>query len=365
MRRVTFEVTTATPLPVGEQVFVTGNCEALGDWKPDGFPLSRIKDNYWVGSVVLPAGTRIEYKITRGSWETESMDDQKNVPPNGVIDIKGEHTVTTCVYFWKDTVSTPRPNIQGLYQFHENFPSEYLRWSRHVIVWLPPSYEKYTEHYYPVLYVHDGQLAFDQGTMEASDNLRLDESCLELIHEGKMQEIIVVAINSSSDSVLEYDPSLAGKEYIRFITEELKPFIDRNYRTLPGREHTAIAGCSLASTLSFYLAWSKPEFCFGAACLSPALRCKENELLFDAVRKTKNTPQLKLFLYAGNGDTVEKELSPDLKEMADLLIKKGLKPGDNLHVTYDPHGEHSGRYWRQHTQNWLTIFFGKPVHKHK
>ena len=37
-RQVTFEVVTKTPLPVGEQVFVTGNQDSLGNWAPDGLP---------------------------------------------------------------------------------------------------------------------------------------------------------------------------------------------------------------------------------------------------------------------------------------------------------------------------------------
>ena len=79
-RQITFEVITKTPLPVGEQVFVTGNHDLIGNWEPDGFPLTRTDDNVWSGSAVFPAGQTIEYKITRGSWKSEETGEDGTVP---------------------------------------------------------------------------------------------------------------------------------------------------------------------------------------------------------------------------------------------------------------------------------------------
>ena len=78
-RRITFEITTPSPLPVGQQVFISGNIEMLGAWQPDGFPLTRMDDNLWTGYAVIPTGSPIEFKITRGLWHTEEADADGNV----------------------------------------------------------------------------------------------------------------------------------------------------------------------------------------------------------------------------------------------------------------------------------------------
>ncbi len=72
-RRITFRVTTDAPLPVGEQVFVTGNLPSLGEWAPDGLPLTRVDDTIWSSSVDVPVGERVEFKITRGDWQSEAL----------------------------------------------------------------------------------------------------------------------------------------------------------------------------------------------------------------------------------------------------------------------------------------------------
>jgi len=80
--RVKFEINTAAPLPVGEQVFIAGSPEELGRWKPDGLPLSRVSDDLWAGAAACAAGEPLEFKITRGSWETEETGPDGRVPSN-------------------------------------------------------------------------------------------------------------------------------------------------------------------------------------------------------------------------------------------------------------------------------------------
>lgn len=97
-RMVTFEITTTTPLPVGQQVFISGNIDMLGAWRPDGFPLTRLDDNVWAGYAMIAAGLPVEFKITRGTWSSEEADEQgvaisgnKKIPPTGPVSFK--HTV--------------------------------------------------------------------------------------------------------------------------------------------------------------------------------------------------------------------------------------------------------------------------------
>jgi hypothetical protein len=101
-RTVIFEIKTSTPLPVGQQVFVAGNQDMLGRWKPDGLPLTRMGENLWTGIAILSATDPVEYKITRGSWDSEEIAEDGNPPMNTVLKPGGDTTIRRTVYGWYD-----------------------------------------------------------------------------------------------------------------------------------------------------------------------------------------------------------------------------------------------------------------------
>ncbi|MCS6771645.1 MAG: CBM20 domain-containing protein [Kiritimatiellae bacterium] len=100
-RTVTFEVKTVHPLPVGQQVFIAGDSKVLGNWRPDGLPLTRMGENLWSGYAILPVGDTVEYKITLGDWENEALDENGAVPGNHVLKPGGDITVRHVVTAWK------------------------------------------------------------------------------------------------------------------------------------------------------------------------------------------------------------------------------------------------------------------------
>ena len=359
LRQLTFEITTRTALPVGEQVFITGNQDTLGNWQPDGFPLTRVDDNVWLGTALLPNDRPIEFKITRGSWNSEETLADGSAPGNQAVEPGGDRIVTHAISGWMDMGPAPAPQISGNYRIHDAFHSRYLRFDRRVIVWLPPSYEKRPDLRYPVLYMQDGQQVFDPQTSTWNQDWEVDEWCTKLIPEKKMQEVIVVAAYSTEDRFVEYSPSLAGSQYVRFVIDELKPFIDREYRTHPGRESTAVAGSSLGASIAFFMAWTRPEVFFGAACLSPAFRFRNDQMVLELVRHTAQRPDLRIYLYGGLGDPTEQELAEGMYEMAKLLKAAGFARDVNLRTSDDPAGKHTEVSWAQHTDEWLTFLFGK------
>lgn len=96
---VTFEITTTRPLPVGQQVFISGNIDVLGHWQPDGFPLTRLDDNVWSGYAVIDLESQIEFKITRGTWSSEEAESDRipremNHTLNKSGNFSFKHTVT-------------------------------------------------------------------------------------------------------------------------------------------------------------------------------------------------------------------------------------------------------------------------------
>lgn len=361
-RRVSFRITTTSALPVGEQVFVTGSAEALGRWKPDALPLTRMDDNVWSGAAEIPAAEPLEFKFTRGTWPREEVTGGGQVPANYALPPgRDPAEVTHRVYRWKDEPEAAAPRITGNYRVHEAVHSQFLRFDRRVVVWLPPDYEFEKERRYPVVYLQDGQQVFDPQTSSSNQDWQVDEWCEKMIVEERIEPLIAVGVYSTEDSFLEYHPSLAGPDYARFLIEELKPMIDREYRTRPGRDATAVAGSSLGATIAFYLAWTRPDAFHAVACLSPAFRLRQDELVLDLVRREKNRRDLACYLYCGLGDKLEKELMQGTVEMFNLLKARGWQPGRDLLFEQDAGGQHHEAAWSRHTPAWLQFLFPRAA----
>ncbi|MBM2854942.1 MAG: nplT [Steroidobacteraceae bacterium] len=137
---------------------------------------------------------------------------------------------------------------------HEKFASRYVD-PRNVDVWLPPDYGQDNSRRLPVIYMHDGQNLFDPALSYIGVDWGIDEAMTRLIREGEVREAIVVGIWNTRKRAAEYVPQkalteatpaaslpgvqelirlpLVSDDYLRFLVEELKPFIDSTYRTLP------------------------------------------------------------------------------------------------------------------------------------
>ena len=162
-----------------------------------------------------------------------------------------------------------RDEIVGTARILTDFHSKLLDNYRNVIIWLPPGYNKLrnVQKKYPVLYMHDGQNLIDPKTSFAGKDWRVDETAVKLSKAKRMSEIIVVGIYNTSDRLAEYSDSEKGDRYLNFIIDELKPFIDNNYRTIPQREHTAIMGSSMGGLISFIAGWKYYDVFSMAGCM--------------------------------------------------------------------------------------------------
>ncbi|MFN0135818.1 MAG: alpha/beta hydrolase-fold protein [Phycisphaerae bacterium] len=118
---------------------------------------------------------------------------------------------------------------------------------RGIQVWLPRSYAVNTAKRYPVLYMHDGQNVFVPGGPFGTWQAEVTTS--QGNQRAKVRELIIVAIDNSSQRSAEYVPEFGNAtvnntRYNQFIVNELKPHIDANYRTLTDRDNTGVAGSS-------------------------------------------------------------------------------------------------------------------------
>ncbi|MFM2043100.1 MAG: hypothetical protein RLY86_1676 [Pseudomonadota bacterium] len=154
---------------------------------------------------------------------------------------------------------------------YQDVPSAHVP-PRNVTVWLPPGYEGGTGRY-SVLYMHDGQNVFEGATAYGGQEWGVDEALSRLMAEGKVRDTIVVGVWNTSNRYLEYYPQAAFERlpediraafqqqaggtpvsdaYLTFLVTELKPYIDRTYRTRPGRDDTFLMGSSMGGLISTY-----------------------------------------------------------------------------------------------------------------
>ena len=136
------------------------------------------------------------------------------------------------------------------------------------------------ERRFPVLYMFDGHNVFydSHATYGKSWGMKayLEKSRLPII-------LVAVECNPEGDNRMsEYAPwdivwkgkrlfEGRGKLTMDWIVDELKPRIDREYRTMPDREHTLIAGSSMGGLMSLYAVTAYNATFSRAACLSPSL----------------------------------------------------------------------------------------------
>lgn len=176
--------------------------------------------------------------------------------------------------------------VDGKLVEHPDFASVHVQ-PRNVTVWLPPGYEAGAERH-PVLYMHDGQNLFDASKANSGE-WGVNEHLGRLIAKGQVRAPIVVGIWNTPLRLREYVPADLIKalpadvrddvqaiyggaplsdEYLRFMVEELKPFIDQTYRTLTRPTDTMVSGSSMGGLISLYAVMKHPQVFGAAACLS-------------------------------------------------------------------------------------------------
>lgn len=276
---------------------------------------------------------------------------------------------------WLDlTAAAQQPQtLTGDIRHHKKFHSKTLNNDRDVVVYLPPGYEVDTNKRYPVFYMHDGQNLFDGATsFIPGQEWRVDETAQELIRAGKIEPLIIVGIyNAGNQRVNEYTAAqdlkykAGGKAdlYGRFLVEELKPFIDKSYRTKKGASHTGIGGSSLGGLISLYLGLRYPNVFSRIAVVSPAVWWADNQIVHYAEAQPKRPLRIWLDIGTKEGrDAQEAQRTVDgARLLKDALIKKGWKPGTDLKYVEAENAEHNERAWAVRAEDILEFLFPRKM----
>ncbi len=288
--------------------------------------------------------------------------------------------VISFIFIFLGMISTAQIKVSsGRIERFENFKSLYVD-ARNVDVWLPDGYSA-TEKY-AVVYMHDGQMLFDSGLSWNGNVWEVDETAGKLYAEGKTKKFIVVGIwNNGLKRHGEYYPQKAYEKltaeqkqfvsdnlltlkiidkpfapnsdaYLKFIVNELKPFIDTNFSTRTDRDNTFIAGSSMGGLISMYAICEYPEVFGGAACLSThwtGIYQLENnpipETFFDYINS--HLPDTNHKIYFDFGDKTLDALYPGLQKRVDyIMYEKGFK-SKNWITKFFSGKDHSESAWRE------------------
>ncbi|HEX2210990.1 MAG TPA: alpha/beta hydrolase-fold protein [Longimicrobium sp.] len=348
---------TGVPAGTAGDIYVAGS---FNNWNPadSAYRLSASGGEY---VITLPPSIRgaVEFKFTRGSWETVEMgqagDGVSNrrftVPENGAV------TYEASVAAWRDPATAPRiastagPNVSVL---DTAFAIPQLGRTRRVWIYLPPDYAT-SDKTYPVLYMHDGQNVFDAATSYAGE-WGVDET-LDSLHAAGDRGVIVVAVDHGGQRRLdEYSPwrnarmqtGGEGDAYAGFLVNTLKPWIDARFRTRPGREDTGIAGSSMGGLISLYAALEYPDVFGRAGVFSPAFWFAGDSAFAHAAGAAPPRPGTRFYFVTGAQEGSEPRVYVrDHQRMVETLAAAGYRPGAETEALVRADGTHSEWFWRR------------------
>jgi len=276
----------------------------------------------------------------------------------------------------------------------EDFSSE-LVLSRGLSIWLPPGYETGTQNY-PVVYAMDGQNLFEPGLSYIGEEWGLDEAMERLIAGDQVRPAIIVGVWNTPLRAPEYGPQgvielladpqqntvheswqsdLLGNAYLSFLTDELKPHIDANYRTLSGPENTLIMGSSMGGLISFYALAERPDIFGAGAGLSTHWPIYADNSFSDPARaeewRTSVLPVWQSYIdqsalspesqrvWLDHGTINLDSLYPPYQQaINDMLTEKGFTLGFDFESREYEGADHNEIAWRERLDDPLMFLLG-------
>ena len=256
----------------------------------------------------------------------------------------------------EDLAENPRYQV---YEFH----SEILPDDRAVQVYLPTQYIEHEERRFPVFYLHDGQNLFDGRTSYIPGRTwRANETADRLNAEGLIEPVILVGIaNTGLRRMAEYTPTRDmrmgggdGQKYGRLLVEELKPWIDRTFRTRVGPEDTGLGGSSLGGLISLFLGWEHPSVFGKLAVMSPSVWWDYRSIL-SIINQAGAKPNLRIWMDMGMAEGARHIRDADL--LAQVLVRHGWKLGADLVYEKAVGAVHDEQAWAERFGDVLRFLF--------
>ena len=279
---------------------------------------------------------------------------------------------------WAYAPRAPALDATGRVDSWQDVPSAHVA-PRNVDVWLPPGYGDDPAKRYPVLYMHDGQNLFDPALSYTGVDWGIDEAMTRLVAEGAVREAIVVGIWNTPRRFQEYMPrkpvagdalpsgvdgvpplptaDISSDAYLRFLVDELKPWIDATYRTRPGRDDTFVMGSSMGGLISLYAAAEYPGVFGGVGALSTHWPVGDG-IVVDWLGEHLPDPATHRLYFDHGTETLDAGYAPYQQRMDQHLRDAGYVEGDNWSSRVFEDAGHNEAAWRARIDVPLRFLLG-------
>ncbi len=225
-------------------------------------------------------------------------------------------------------------NEKGYFEFFE-MPSEKMNYPMEGRIYLPPNYRNDPDKRYPVLYFLHGQSFTD----DQWDRLGADEMLDAMVNAGEIEPFIIVMPKETNYMNTQWD-----SKYGISLAEELVPFIDERYQTIPEREARAIGGLSrgAAWAMRVGMIYWETFSAIGLHSFAP-FRGDYNEAPF-WFKEIPRESQHRIYIDMGFLDV---NLDPAY-HFETRLVKYAIP-----HEWHVFHGTHNEAYWAEHVSDYL------------
>jgi enterochelin esterase-like enzyme len=325
------------------------------NWKPTALMAYLPDTPLWYRVERFPLSARLEYRIVvNGHPRLDPYN------PNSALNGRGTHSEFHMPEFRLPREFTDKtPLARGIIEEHW-LKSQILEDRRTFWICFPPRYD--LERNYPVAYFNDGD-----GYLYNADLPHLMDY---LIEQGQVEPFIAVLLRPN-EREKEYG---LNNQYVRFLADELVPYMDDNYSTRTDAASRAIIGSSLGAVCAAHVARRRPNL-FGLVGGQSGKYALKREALFEDYAASQNLG-LRFHLSVGQFETdirgrgiPEDNLVEAQRRFAALLQRKGYLVSSAEY----PEG-HQWGFWRGHIGDALKFFWGtqktpagrlRPTHKHK
>ncbi len=337
---------------LNDTIYMAGN---VNKWNAAAKGSQFVKDrNEYTLQIKNSPKQLYQFKLTRGTWDKVESTGAGDLLANRELNVESDTIIELDIAAWQDDfikLEKKHTASSNVILMDTAFAMPQLSRSRRIWLYLPEGYASNKKKKYPVIYMHDGQNLFDD-LSAAYGEWGVDECLDSIIRNGK-QGCIVVGIDNGPQRMNEYNPDDnerfgkgEGKQYVEFIATTLKPFIDRNYRTLPGKNSTLIAGSSMGGLISLYAMLQYPDVFGKAGIFSPAIWVANSiDTLTDSVAGKLSG---KLFFYTGG-----QEGESTINNVIRIQEKIGKKSSAMIYSVIDKDGIHNEAAWRK----WFPVFY--------
>jgi|GEM_PF-44831 len=270
----------------------------------------------------------------------------------------------------------------------ENVPAKGLK-PRDIRIWLPPGFDASDDTRYPVLYMHDGQNLFEPGFSYGGVEWGVDEVMSRLIATGEIRPAIVVGVSNTEDRWREYVPAgmiarlpqqlrtvIAGRTggqplsdaYLRFLVEEVKPMIDRDYPTLTGPENNLLAGSSMGGLITLYGLAEYPDVFGAGAAVSthwplfdPEMSSPETVMpaITDYLEDSGLDPDTQRIWFDLGTENLDGYYAPYQDEVTEIMEGLGFVDGESIEVSVYQGADHNEASWNARLDEILVFLLGE------